>query len=341
MAIYDLFLNNPRTRAARYAASQAESGALRQTSGVLGNRAVNPAAAAQALAQTSAAQRAASHGMVAQAQAADEAARAEGVQQLIGTGLSAFSSALPFMTGGAGQAVQGVAQGALGAAQGGLAGAQAPAVPSVAETAMRPAAALGPEGFGAAGAPFAGNAPSALTMGRAPAPPADPTKPSGPDVPQQGVTVFPPGEMPLVPKPPWQGYPQPAAGPQPLPEGAPVQPQGPVDPRPLAQQMPMSEAYRAIDDLVASPLAAPAQPSRPRPAAAPAQAPAPSPLATPAPAEQANLGAQPGMVDDPDLRMLRRWREADPQGFSLFANYGTSGGMPEQSDVPFFLRRFR
>lgn len=309
MAIYDLFLNNPRTRAARYAASQAESGALRQTSGVLGNRAVNPAAAAQALAQTSAAQRAASHGMVAQAQAADEAARAEGVQQLIGTGLSAFSSALPFMTGGAGQAAQGVAQGALGAVQGRLAGAQAPAVPSVAETAMRPAAAPLPQN------PYGSDAVQAGAQALAAAPagaPADPTKPSGPDVPQQGVTVFPPGEMPLVPKPPWQGYPQPAAGPQPLPEGAPVQPQGPVDPRPLAQQMPMSEAYRAIDDLVASPLAAPAQPSRPRPAAAPAQAPAPSPLATTTPSEQANLAAQ-------DAQIFQTMRALDPWLASLFA----------------------
>lgn len=159
MAIYDLFLNNPRTRAARYAASQAESGALRQTSGVLGNQAVNPAAAAQSLAQTSATQRAANHGMVAQAQAADEAARAEGVQQLVGTGLSALSSGMAMGMGGmGGKAGGGGPLKTVTDLVGGLVppttqGA-APA-PSVAQGAMGPAPATF-QGFGNAGAPFMG-----------------------------------------------------------------------------------------------------------------------------------------------------------------------------------------
>lgn len=304
MAIADLFLNNPRTRAARYAASQAEAGALRQTAGVLGNRAVNPAAAAMAQAQTSAAQRAASHGQVAAAQAADEQARVEGGLQLAQTGLSALSSVLPFMTMGGGQAAQaglGAAQQALGAA------APSPAPQSAAQGAMGPPPF---QGFGGAAAPFMGAPQTALGMQRsaAPAAPApEPGKPSGPDVPQQGVTLFQPGQMPLVPKPPWQGYPQPAAGPQPMPEGAPLAETGPADPRSLQQQMPMTEAYRVIDGL------APPEPSRPAPAAPRVAQPAPAPSPSPGTADA--LRAQ-------DQSVVNIWRALDPWGFSLFARGG-------------------
>ncbi|MCB9690021.1 MAG: hypothetical protein H6735_33580 [Alphaproteobacteria bacterium] len=139
MAIYDLFLNNPRTRAARYQGSRAEQGAMRSASGVLQNRSTNPAAAAQALQGARADQRAANAGMIAQAQAADETAKAEGVQQLVGTGLSTLGSVLPFATMGGGAAQPavdaglGMAQQGLGQALGNPAGGPAPA-PSVAET---------------------------------------------------------------------------------------------------------------------------------------------------------------------------------------------------------------
>lgn len=211
MAIADLFLGNVRTNAARYQGSRAEQNAMRQTSGLLQNRATNPAAAAQALQGARADQRAANAGMIAQAQAADETARAQGAVQLVGTGLSTLGSILPFATMGGGGAAQGAVDAGLGAAQGAL--GQAPAgpaapPPSVAETSFQGFQAGLPgmgqpqtawQQYGQPQSPFVRENPYASPM----------VKPQ--DGLQQGYTPnagLDAAGNPLVPKPAWMGYDQ-------------------------------------------------------------------------------------------------------------------------------------
>lgn len=237
MAIADLFLGNVRTNAARYQGSRAEQNAMRQTSGLLQNRATNPAAAAQALQGARADQRAANAGMIAQAQAADETARAQGAVQLVGTGLSTLGSILPFATMGGGGAAQGAVDAGLGAAQGAL--GQAPAgpaapPPSVAETSFQGFQAGLPgmgqpqtawQQYGQPQSPFVRENPYAAPM----------VKPQ--DGLQQGYTPnagLDAAGNPLVPKPAWMGYdqapPAPNYAPQTPQSAMPAERQGPMAP---------------------------------------------------------------------------------------------------------------
>ena len=158
----DLFGGGFRERNARVAGADAERQALRQVGAGMSSTGVNPAARSRALSSAQTEQRGAMASRIAAARSADEQARGQAIQGLVGTGLGiagqvggmlmgggggqqaagaltgALGGAMKGAQGGdAGQAVLGGLQGALGGAMGGPAASMqaAPVIPSVTQSA--------------------------------------------------------------------------------------------------------------------------------------------------------------------------------------------------------------